>query len=97
MKRNPRTELKTLEKMLTIYCRAKHGNSETCPRCRKLLDHAAGCLVRCQYNPKPSCKNCPLHCWSPEIRARIKAVMRYAGPRMPLRHPLLTLRHWLGI
>ncbi len=33
----------------------------------------------------------------PEMRERVLAVMRYAGPRMLLRHPLLALLHlWDG-
>ena len=28
-------------------------------------------------------------------REQIKAVMRHAGPRMVLEHPVLSLRHWL--
>jgi hypothetical protein len=31
------------------------------------------------------------------MRERIRAVMRYAGPRMSYRHPILTLFHfWDG-
>jgi hypothetical protein len=29
------------------------------------------------------------------MRDHIKLVMRYAGPRMLLRHPILTIRHLL--
>jgi hypothetical protein len=29
------------------------------------------------------------------MRERIRTVMRYAGPRMALRHPLLALAHLL--
>ncbi len=29
------------------------------------------------------------------MRERIRDVMRFAGPRMPWRHPYLTLRHML--
>ena len=29
------------------------------------------------------------------MRARIREVMRYAGPRMLLSHPLMALRHLL--
>jgi hypothetical protein len=28
------------------------------------------------------------------MREPIKAVMRYAGPRMMYRHPWLAVRHW---
>lgn len=29
------------------------------------------------------------------MRDRVKAVMRYAGPRMIIHHPLMALRHML--
>ncbi|WP_295391845.1 nitrous oxide-stimulated promoter family protein [uncultured Thiodictyon sp.] len=32
-------------------------------------------------------------CSSESILARVREVMRYAGPRMPLRHPWLALLH----
>jgi hypothetical protein len=29
------------------------------------------------------------------MRERIREVMRYAGPRMPLRHPILSIFHFI--
>jgi len=34
-----------------------------------------------------------VHCYKPDMRARVQAVMRYAGPRMLTRHPVMGLRH----
>jgi len=42
------------------------------------------------------CNLCQVHCYSEAMRARVREVMRYAGPRMPLRHPWLALRHLLA-
>ncbi len=42
---------------------------------------------------KPTCAQCPIHCYKPAMRAEVQQVMRYAGPRMLWRHPWLTLRH----
>lgn len=81
--------------MTELYCRARHGGAQLCGSCRELLAYAARRLRRCPQRPKPACKNCTTHCFSAEFRGRIKEVMKYAGPRMPLRHPLLTLRHFL--
>jgi len=44
---------------------------------------------------KPVCSACSIHCYKPAMREGIRQVMRYAGPRMLLRHPLLTLAHFL--
>jgi predicted amidophosphoribosyltransferase len=90
-------EKRTIRAMVTIYCRAHHGTAgELCPECRELLDYASGRLDRCFFGAeKPACAKCPVHCYKPAMRAKARAVMRYAGPRMPYKHPLLALFHWL--
>ena len=42
---------------------------------------------------KTFCSQCRVHCYAPAQRAAIKDVMRYAGPRMLLRHPVMTIHH----
>ena len=39
------------------------------------------------------CSNCKSHCYSPEMRGKIKDVMRFSGPRLLLSHPILAIRH----
>lgn len=96
VRKDPGAELKTVELMIRLYCRGEHGGrEELCAECAALLAYAAGRLDKCPHRPKPPCRNCPAHCYTPENRARIKEVMRYAGPRMLLRHPLLALKHYL--
>ena len=36
-----------------------------------------------------------MHCYKPDMRQKVRQVMRYAGPRMMLRHPILAVRHML--
>ena len=36
---------------------------------------------------------CPVHCYETTMRERVRQVMRYAGPRALLRHPVLVLLH----
>jgi hypothetical protein len=51
-------------------------------------------LDRCPYFPnKPTCANCPTHCYKPDMREQVRAVMRYAGPRMLIKHPILAVFH----
>lgn len=92
-----RRELRTMEAMIVCYCRGRHGTrGELCAECRILLDYAAMRLQRCPFGEtKPTCAKCPIHCYRPEIREQVKAVMRYAGPRLIWRHPVLTVRHFL--
>jgi hypothetical protein len=36
-----------------------------------------------------------IHCYKPAMRVQARAIMRYAGPRVPFRHPWLRLAHVL--
>ena len=88
-------EWQTIAAMIRCYCEGRHHTSEAlCPECRELLDYAAVRLERCRFGvEKPICAKCPVHCYQPARREQVKAVMRYAGPRMLWRHPVLSLRH----
>ena len=90
-------EKRTIRAMLVIYCRGHHHTGERpCRECRELLDYAHDRLDRCPFGAaKPTCGNCTVHCYKPAMRERVKQVMRYAGPRLLLRHPILAMGHWV--
>jgi hypothetical protein len=94
-----RRELKTIAAMLRIYCRDHHGaaarsEAGVCAACAGLQDYARQRLAACTYGPeKPTCVNCPIHCYGRHQREEMRVVMRYAGPRMIWRHPVLALAH----
>jgi len=90
-------EWQTIAAMVGCYCHDHHATrAALCPECQGLLDYAAVRLERCRFgSEKPVCVKCPVHCYQPARREQVKAVMRYAGPRMLWRHPILSLRHWL--
>lgn len=89
-------EHRILAAMVEIYCRREHGGTALCDACRGLVEFAEVRLRKCPHGEqKPTCANCPIHCYQRERREQVRAVMRKAGPRMLFRHPLLTLRHWL--
>jgi hypothetical protein len=88
-------ELEALEALLVIYCRKNHAPGEMCPACNELLVYAASRLAKCPHHPKPACRACPTHCYTPEKRAQVRSVMRSSWPQMLLRHPFLTLKHYL--
>jgi hypothetical protein len=90
-------ERRTIRAMIAVYCRGhRHGAGPVCPECQGLLDYALARLDRCPFGPeKTTCANCPIHCYKPDMRQRVRDVMRYAGPRMMLRHPVLALLHSL--
>ena len=90
-------EKRTVSAMIALYCQAHHPAADTpCAECRKLQDYALARLDRCPFgDKKPTCAKCPIHCYKPGMKARIRDVMRYAGPRMLARHPLLAAMHQL--
>ncbi len=67
-----------------------------CAECRRLYDYACRRIDRCPHGiAKPVCASCVTHCYSKEERDRIRSVMRFSGPRMLTRHPVLALLHVL--
>ena len=90
-------EQRTLSAMISIFCRDHHRRTaELCDECTALADYAQTRLLRCPFQQnKPVCAACSVHCYQPQRRAEIQAVMRYAGPRMFWRHPVLVVTHWL--
>jgi hypothetical protein len=78
--------------MVGMYCGDHHDS--TCADCAELLAYARERLLRCPYGDgKPTCANCPTHCYRTDRREQVRAVMRYSGPRMLTRHPLLAAAH----
>ncbi len=95
-------EWRTLDAMIAITCRGNGhagrtgGRRALCPDCAELRAYAEQRLLRCPFGEeKPTCNNCQVHCYRPEMRQRVRAVMIFAGPRMLLRHPVLALLHLL--
>lgn len=95
-------EWRTLDAMIAITCRGSGhagragGRRALCPDCAELRAYAEQRLLRCPFGEeKPTCNNCQVHCYRPEMRQRVRAVMIFAGPRMLLRHPVLALLHLL--
>jgi len=93
-------EARTIDVMVAMYCHDLHGTRDgLCEDCRELVEYARGRLDKCPYQEgKTTCAKCPIHCYKPSLRERMRAVMRYSGPRMLLRHPIMTIFHlWDGL
>lgn len=87
-------EKRTVEKMIRLYCHKKERNRTLCPQCAGLLDYAHIRLERCKFgNDKSTCQKCPVHCYKPQMREKMKEVMRWSGPRMILYHPVDAVKH----
>ena len=102
-------DLRVLMDFLQIYCEGKHTSqskniwshpdldkdASLCPECFSLMEYSAKRLIYCVQDPKPSCKDCTIHCYAPEQRAKIKEVMRYSGIRLILKGRLGYVLHYL--
>jgi len=88
-------EKKTVAFMIRLYCRKKHGTkAELCTECKTLTEYAAERSDRCPFmENKTFCSNCKVHCYKPDMREKIREVMRFSGPRMILYHPVMAIRH----
>ena len=88
-------ERKTIRTMIRMYCKNNHlPKNEFCEDCLQLFEYASRRLKYCQFgDKKPTCEKCPIHCYTPEMRDKIRKVMRYSGPRMIYTHPIMGFRH----
>lgn len=86
-----------VEEMIHLYCRKNHRDykgQKPCPVCRELAEYAKKRSEKCPFMENKSfCSNCKVHCYKPQMRERIRSVMRFAGPRMLFRHPVLAVWH----
>ena len=87
-------EKHTVRQMIGLYCRQRHHSGSLCPECLRLLEYAERRLESCPFQEgKTVCAKCPVHCYKPDMRERIKEVMRYSGPRMLWRHPVAAVQY----
>jgi hypothetical protein len=95
MKTRIEREKVTIQKMIRIYCRYHHHTKEDlCDDCHKLLDYAQAKIDHCVFGEnKPVCAECKVHCYKKDMREKVRKVMRFAGPKMLFRHPVLAIMH----
>lgn len=88
-------EKELVRQMIRLYCRGNHDTKgPLCPACADLAAYAAARSDCCPFmEAKTFCSNCAVHCYKSDMRGRIQAVMRYAGPRMIFHRPIVALRH----
>lgn len=88
-------EMQTLELMLKLFCRKKHKCKEgLCEECRDLLAYARYRRSLCPFGDKKTfCSNCKIHCYLPQMHEKMRAVMRFSGPRMLFYSPKAALAH----
>lgn len=86
-----------VSEMIALYCRKRHGiKGSLCADCALLNAYARERSDKCPFmETKTFCSNCRVHCYKPEMREKIRAVMRFSGPRMIFHHPVAAVRHVL--
>ena len=85
-----------VSRMIALYCRKNHGGKTLCPDCAALDAYARQRSDKCPFmETKTFCSNCRVHCYQPEMREKIRAVMRFSGPRMLFHHPIPAIRHMI--
>lgn len=90
-------EKRIVKEMIVLYCHGHHHNAaggEMCDECRVLCDYAWKRSDLCPFmETKTFCSNCTVHCYQPEMREKIRTVMRWSRPRMIFHHPVMALSH----
>lgn len=89
-------EIKVVTLMIERYCHGHHATRghALCAECGELLEYVRFRREKCPHgDKKPFCSNCRIHCYKPDMREKIRAVMRYSGPRIVWNHPILATRH----
>ena len=88
-------EKKIVSEMIALYCHKKHGTKGcVCEECAALDAYAKMRSDKCPFmETKTFCSNCKVHCYKPDMREKIREVMRFSGPRMLTVHPVMAIRH----
>ena len=96
----PRTRIESEKRiigvMVHLYCRRRLHTDTLPPEYVELLDYAHRRLDHCRFGEqKSTCRLCRVHCYSPRMAEQMREVMRWAGPRMMLHHPVMAIKHLL--
>ena len=89
-------DVKVVKMMIEIYCHNNHHTKkhELCEECSELLEYVKKRRQNCPHGDnKPFCSNCRIHCYKPDMREKIRKVMRFSGPRIVFVHPIIATKH----
>lgn len=89
-------DIATVRLMIALYCHKKHGTKkgELCAECEELFEYARLRRIKCPHGDgKPSCSHCKIHCYKPEMKAKIREVMKFSGPRLLIYEPRAVFGH----
>lgn len=91
-------EKRVVEQMIRLYCKRHLNLQDIDEEHEALIVYAHKRLDGCKFGEKkPACKRCKIHCYKPDMREKIRAIMRWAGPRMLLYDPIAAIKHLLNL
>jgi len=70
------------------------GKYPVCNECAELLLYAFERRLRCPLEDKPVCKHCPVHCYKPGYREKVREIMKFSGQYLIKRGRLDLLWHY---
>lgn len=76
-------------------CRLPLHKYPVCADCAGFLGYAFERRRRCPLEEKPTCKHCPVHCYKPGHREKVREIMRFSGQYLIRRGRLDLLWHYL--
>lgn len=97
--RQMKRDCRTIAAFTEVWCAGhRHGDRQAvsvpgrdkpfqlCPECADFVAYAVAKRMKCPLEAeKPDCKHCPIHCYAPAQRARVRQIMAWSGRRMILR------------
>lgn len=79
-------DAKVLHAFIKTYCRENHAKKGVevlsgglCADCQSVLEYSLKRNDKCPLDPKPQCRDCKIHCYKPEMRAKMKEIMKFSG------------------
>jgi hypothetical protein len=83
--------------MVKLYCKRKLHLPAIDDEHKALITYAHKRLDGCKFGEKKTaCQHCHIHCYKPDMREKIRAIMRWAGPRMIIYDPIAAIKHLLN-
>jgi hypothetical protein len=69
-----------------------------CPHCYEMVKMAEKHVSGCPHMAyKTFCHSCPKPCYPKAHLEKIRPMMRYSGPRLMLRHPVIAFKYFHGV
>jgi hypothetical protein len=89
-----KSEKRVVSHMIELYCKHKLRCNEMPQEYKELEVYAHKRLDFCKFgNEKSFCSKCPIHCYKKDMKAKVKDVMRFSGPRLIIYSPIQFIKH----